>query len=121
MFKQYFKIILRNWKKNKIYTVINIVGLAIAFSITLLISNHVITEWTMDKFHSNAGNIYRITNQYLESKEWESLTAYLIGPYAKQEIPGIVNYTRIMPSNSLRNKKQRDGRVYPHSQKSFYR
>ena len=100
MFKQYFKIILRNWKKNKIYTVINIVGLAIAFSITLLISNHVITEWTMDKFHSNAGNIYRITNQYLESKEWESLTAYLIGPYAKQEIPGIVNYTRIMPSNS---------------------
>ena len=43
MFKQYFKIILRNWKKNKIYTVINIVGLAIAFSITLLISNHVIT------------------------------------------------------------------------------
>lgn len=45
MFKQYFKIILRNWKKNKIYTVINIVGLAIAFSITLLISNHVITEY----------------------------------------------------------------------------
>ena len=85
MFKQYFKIILRNWKKNKIYTVINIVGLAIAFSITLLISNHVITEWTMDKFHSNAGNIYRITNQYLESKEWESLTAYLIGVSAKLE------------------------------------
>ena len=100
LFKQYFKMILRNWKKNKIYTVINIAGLAIAFSITLLISNHVITEWTMDKFHSNAGNIYRVTNQYLEAKAWGSLTAYLIGPYAKQEIPGIVNYTRIMPSNS---------------------
>ena len=72
MFKQYFKIILRNWKKNKIYTVINIVGLAIAFSITLLISNHVITEWTMDKFHSNAGNIYRITNQYPNNPMQES-------------------------------------------------
>lgn len=113
MFKQYFKIILRNWKKNKIYTVINIVGLAIAFSITLLISNHVITEWTMDKFHSNAGNIYRITNQYLESKEWESLTAYLIGPYAKQEIPGIVNYTRIMPSNSYGIKTTRRKSISP--------
>lgn len=94
MFKQYFKIILRNWKKNKIYTVINIVGLAIAFSITLLISNHVITEWTMDKFHPNAGNIYRVTQQDLESKSWESLTSYLTGPYAKEEIPDIVNFTR---------------------------
>lgn len=89
MFKQYFKIILRNWKKNKIYTVINIVGLAIAFSITLLISNHVITEWTMDKFHSNAGNIYRITNQYLESKEWESLTAYLIVLMPNRKSPAL--------------------------------
>ena len=56
MFKQYFKIILRNWKKNKIYTVINIVGLAIAFSITLLISNHVITEWTCLLYTSDAAD-----------------------------------------------------------------
>ena len=110
MFKQYFKIILRNWKRNKVYTVINIVGLAIAFTATLLISNHVITEWTMDKFHSNAGSIYRVTEQDLESKEWESLTAYLIGPYAKQEIPGIVNYTRVVPFNSygIRNNEEEE-------------
>lgn len=110
MFKQYFKIILRNWKKNKIYTVINIVGLAIAFSITLLISNHVITEWTMDKFHPNAGNIYRVTQQDLESKSWESLTSYLTGPYAKEEIPDIVNFTRILMFNSygIKNDKKEE-------------
>lgn len=112
MFKQYFKIILRNWKKNKIYTVINIVGLAIAFSITLLISNHVITEWTMDKFHANAGRIYRITEQYLET-DWSSLTSYLTGPYAKQEIPGIINYTRVVLLDSYGVKNEEEEEYTP--------
>ncbi len=119
MFKQYLKIILRNWKRNKVYSVINIVGLAIAFTATLLISNHVITEWTMDKFHSNAGSIYRVTEQDLESKSWTSLTSYLTGPYAKQKIPGIVNYTRVVHLNSYGIKNNEEEEYIP-IPKSFF-
>lgn len=121
MFKQYFKIILRNWKKNKIYTVINIVGLAIAFSITLLISNHVITEWTMDKFHSNAGNIYRITNQYPRIQGVGKSHGLPNRSLCQTGNPRHCHYTRIMPSNSYGIKTTRPEEYIPLPKKSFYR
>ena len=60
MFKNYFKIAFRNLWKNKGYSAINIIGLAIGIATCLLISLYVLDELSYDKFNKNADRIYRI-------------------------------------------------------------
>ena len=60
MFKNYLLSTYRNIKKSKIFTSINIVGLAIAMAASLLILHYVNFERSYDKFHENYENIYRL-------------------------------------------------------------
>src|SRR5690349_25153656 len=60
MFKNYFKIALRNLSKHKGDTAINLVGLCVAFSASLLLFLSVFYEFSFDEFHSNADNIYHL-------------------------------------------------------------
>lgn len=60
MFKNYFKVSIRNLIFQKGYTLINIVGLAIGIASTLFIILFVADELSYDKFHPNAKNIYRV-------------------------------------------------------------
>ena len=60
MFRNYLKIGIRNLIKNKVYTLINISGLAIGLSCFILVALYIRNETGFDKFYSNADNIYRI-------------------------------------------------------------
>jgi len=60
MFRNYLKVAIRNIKKNKIYSAINIVGLAIGMASALMITLYVIHEKSFDEFHENSDNIYRV-------------------------------------------------------------
>ena len=60
MLKSYITIALRNLVKNKIYSFINIAGLAIGITCCFLILAHVQDELSYDKFHKDAKNIYRV-------------------------------------------------------------
>ena len=53
MIKSYFKIAWRNLLKNKIYSLINIGGLAVGMGVAILIALWVYDELTFDKYHSN--------------------------------------------------------------------
>ena len=61
MLRNYFKIALRNILRHKAYSAINISGLAIGMASSILILLWVQNELSFDKFHTNAGQIYRIT------------------------------------------------------------
>jgi putative ABC transport system permease protein len=61
MLKNYFKIAFRNLWKNKGYSAINIIGLAIGIATCLLISLFVIDELSFDRFNNNADRIYRVS------------------------------------------------------------
>ena len=63
MLKNYVKIAARNLAKHKFYSFINIIGLAIGLSCTLLILLFVQNELTYDKHHSNANRIYRVATE----------------------------------------------------------
>ncbi|MGB6864827.1 MAG: ABC transporter permease, partial [Candidatus Aminicenantaceae bacterium] len=65
MLKNYLKITLRNIKRNKVFSFINIAGLAIGMACCILIVNYIIFENSFDRFHKNADQIYRI-NTLLE-------------------------------------------------------
>ena len=60
MLNNYFKITLRNIKRHKGYSFINITGLAIGIACSILIQLFVSYELSYDKFYDQAGNIYRL-------------------------------------------------------------
>ena len=72
MFKNYLKTSLRNIKKDKGYSLINIMGLAVGLTCVILIMLYIQYEFSYDRYHENAKNIYRIVmfqkgNKYLVS------------------------------------------------------
>src|SRR5215472_6686871 len=62
MLKNYLKVALRNIFRRKAYSIINISGLAIGMASSILILLWVQNELSYDRFHTNAGDIYRITS-----------------------------------------------------------
>jgi len=60
MFKNYLKIAVRNLFRHKVYSLINISGLAVGIASSILIYLYVHNEMTYDTFHRNADQIYRV-------------------------------------------------------------
>ena len=56
----YFKIAFRNIKRQKIYSIINILGLAMGIACFILIFLYVRNEFNYDSFHKNKDNIFRV-------------------------------------------------------------
>ena len=63
MLKNYFLIALRNLLRYKLYSVINIFGLAVGMTCVILIAPFVYEELNYDGFHENGGQIYRILRE----------------------------------------------------------
>ena len=67
MIKNYFTIALRLLKRNKLISTINILGLALALTGSMLIALFVQDELRYDRYHANADDIYRVTRNFLSS------------------------------------------------------
>jgi putative ABC transport system permease protein len=103
VFKNYFKIALRNLARNKIYSFINIAGLSIGLACAMLIILYVKDEVSYDRFHKNVNNIYRIVNQSVEKNGGKGRkdpnSGYLQGPRFSQNIPDIKQFVRVQSGN----------------------
>jgi putative ABC transport system permease protein len=99
MFTNYFKIALRNLTRNKVYSFINIAGLSLGLSCSMLIILYVKDEVSYDRFHREVNQTYRITSHSFNKREnkvdWNSNTGYLQGPRFTANIPGIQSFVRI--------------------------
>ena len=69
MFKNYFKTALRSFKKNKTATFINVLGLSIGISASLIIFMMVEYDYSFDKYEPDANRIYRIVS---EGQGWKN-------------------------------------------------
>ncbi|MDB5280301.1 MAG: hypothetical protein JWR61_5256 [Ferruginibacter sp.] len=90
MIKNYFKIAIRTLTKNKAFSLINIVGLAVSMSVCLLIINIYADQKSYDQFHGNKDRIYRVLTYGIGGDN--SKTASSAFPLAKklqQDYPGI--------------------------------
>jgi len=63
MIKNFIKVAVRNLVKNKFYTSINIIGLAVGLATCLLILLYVLDELSFDKYNKNAERIFRVNNE----------------------------------------------------------
>ena len=64
MFKSYFKIAWRNLMRNKSYTAINVIGLAIGVAVCMMIFIIIQFETSFDGFHSKKDRVYRVLTEY---------------------------------------------------------
>ena len=63
MLKNYLKIAIRNLQRNKVYALINVMGLALSMSCGILIFALVKHHLSFDNFHQNSDRIYRIVTE----------------------------------------------------------
>ena len=97
MIKNYFKIAFRNLVKNKFYTSINIIGLAVGIATCLLILLYVLDELSYDRYNSKANRIYRVNNEVKFGGNYFDLaqTPPLMGPVMVKEFPQVEQCARI--------------------------
>ncbi|ULQ54381.1 ABC transporter permease [Flavihumibacter fluvii] len=93
MFTLYAKIAWRNLVRNKIYSVINVVGLALGITAFLLILEYVSFEKSYNKFHKDLGNTYRLINEDTKGGTWAQVEPGWAAR-AKQNFPQITAYCR---------------------------
>jgi len=103
MFRNYFKITIRNLFKHKGYSFINITGLAVGMACCILILLWVQDELSFDKFHENAGDLYIATPlmTFGDTNDTWSTCPPAAGPALKAEYPEIVNTVRRITSSSI--------------------
>src|SRR6266581_3983341 len=100
MIKNYFKTAWRNLWKNKIFSIINIVGLAIGMAACLLILQYVSFKLSYDQFNKNAPDIYRVYNdRYQHGKlvQHGTITYSAIGKAMQDDFPEVINHVRVEP------------------------
>jgi hypothetical protein len=98
MLRNYFKIAVRIIKRSKVYSFINISGLAVGMACCILILLWVKDELSFDRFHENADMIYRVTDRYYSSSGGlfsSAITAWPLAEALKNDFPEIVESARL--------------------------
>lgn len=99
MFKNYVKITLRNIKMNKVYSFINISGLAVGMACCLLILLFVRDELSYDQFHKKGDRIFRLVDSFETPGGMDRSFAFSSGPFAptmKRDFPEVEDGVRFM-------------------------
>jgi putative ABC transport system permease protein len=99
MIKNYLIIALRMLKRNKLFSFINISGLAIGMTAFILIMLWVKDELSYDRFHDNADQMCRLISYTDQGgKNFKAAVGPApIGKYLMENIPEIINYTTFRP------------------------
>ncbi len=103
MLKNYLKITLRTLWKNRLFTLLGIVGLTVAFGIATLLTMDSLHELSFDRFHTNGDTIYKVYITWQTPKGTEVGTSQP-APFAealKSEVPGIDKITRHLEEEAL--------------------
>ncbi|MEO9485535.1 MAG: ABC transporter permease [Ekhidna sp.] len=102
MFKNYLKVAMRNFAKQKLFTAINVIGLAMGMSVSLLILAILSQVLQFDVFHENKDQLYRITTTESSEDSNKNYATTSLGVYdgLKNDYPGIKGTVRI--NNGLR-------------------
>jgi putative ABC transport system permease protein len=113
MLKSLFKIAIRNIRKDKIYSAINILGLTIGITCSMFLFIYIHDELSYDRYHVNAKNIYRVVSNIKEpDNEFTWAVAQIpLGDELKDNYPEVKNVVRFF--DMVRT-------LYKNGEKQFY-
>jgi len=123
MIKIHFKIAWRILIRQKLFSLINIMGLAIGMAACLLIVQYISFELSYDNFHKNSANIYRIKHQnFNQGNLIENLpkTYSAVGPALKSEFPEVQDMTRVAKMEGQVTAQQPNGSLIAFNESSLY-
>ncbi len=97
MLEYFFKIFLRNFQKQKAYTLVNVLGLSLGFAVVMVILFWIRFHLNFDQNIENNKNIYRIVQRINDSNESElvSLTPGPLAETLKNRFPEITQATKV--------------------------
>ena len=103
MIKNYLKTAIRNLQRNKIYSLINIVGLSLGLACAMLIMLYVKDEISYDRFHKNVSQIYRVVNKNIKPDgsvvNINGFSGFFQGPRFAAGVPEIKSFVRYAEDN----------------------
>ncbi|MFC1724182.1 ABC transporter permease [candidate division KSB1 bacterium] len=99
MFRNYLKIALRNSKKNKGYSFVNIIGLSTGITCTLVIMLWINHETSYDRFHKKSDRIFRAIKVYPDLDGYSPQGPGPLAEVLKNRYPEIVNSARLFISD----------------------
>src|SRR5690348_11329788 len=98
MIKNLLLTALRNFRRDKWYTLLNVLGLTIGITFALFLLFYVTDELSYDRYQPNASRIYRV-NTYIQEKDkntdW-TLTQLPFGPQVKKDYPEVQEMARFI-------------------------
>ncbi|UCE18441.1 MAG: ABC transporter permease [Gemmatimonadota bacterium] len=96
MVNNYLITAIRNIRKHKVFSCINITGLAVGMSVCMLILLWVQDELSFDSFHEHTDDIYRVISEIhtADHMSHNARTPNPLGPILKEDFPEIVNFAR---------------------------
>jgi putative ABC transport system permease protein len=116
--KRFFKSVLRNIRRNVLFSAINLSGLVLGFVCFIIITIWIKNELSYDRFHENSKNIYRVNRYFYDANGAENLhlsnVAPVVAPLMKKEFSGIQEITRIVHNGmvfSYGNQKMAEKKV----------
>lgn len=104
MFRNYFKIAVRNLKRHKSYSTINILGLILGLTCFFLIMIFIQNEFSFDTFHKKGDRIYRVLinqDHFYQGRNQAAVLPAGFGPTIKSQIPEVKMMTRIEDGEGL--------------------
>ncbi len=104
MLRNYLIIAWRNLLKNKAFSIINIVGLALGMAACILIFQYVAFELSYDRFLKNESDLYRIILSNYHNNELQdtrALTPRPMGPALKIKFPEVTEFTRLAEEDEV--------------------
>jgi len=96
MLRNYLRIAFRNLVRNRVFSIINIIGLAIGLACSILIFLWVQDELSADRFHENGDQVYRVLQDIVFEDEvtW-AITQGPLAPSLADDFPEIEAFHRI--------------------------
>lgn len=107
MFKNLLKISFRNILKDRIYSLINLIGLTAGITSSLFLGLFVADELSFDRFHEKKEDVYRVVTNITEvDNQFTWAVAQIpFAPAVKKDYPEVSDYTRITGAGRLMFKK----------------
>lgn len=94
MLRNYLLTALRNLRRNPLYTIVNMLGLAVGITCFVWIMLYVQDEWSYDQYHTKADRIFRLVEKIdLEGQgEESSSNPFPTGPALKNDYPEMIEH-----------------------------
>ena len=113
MLRSLFQVAIRNFRRDASYSLINIVGLTIGITGSLLLILYVYDDLSFDRYHENADRIYRISSKISEPDDafnW-AVTQVPLAPQLQTDYPEVEEAVRVLGSGR---------HLYKHNENEFF-